>query len=101
RRIGRPRAIAAARDDDRDFAREVNKALEDADLATHSPPRVFVLDLRGQGHLSLAVIAHAHALEDSRVAKIPHRPEQCRRVGYFAVGGSLDVDRTKEIFLAQ
>ena len=40
RRVGGPGAVAAARDDDRDLAGEIDKAFEDADRAAHLPPRL-------------------------------------------------------------
>src|SRR5208282_6805477 len=38
RRIGRPGAVAAACDDNRDLTPEIDKALEDADFTAHPPP---------------------------------------------------------------
>ena len=101
RRIGRPGAVCAARNDDRDLAGKIDKAFEDADLAAHSSPSVLGLDLRGQSHLTLAVIAQTHRLQHRGVPEIAHRAEQHGRVGNFTVGGGLDVDRAKEVLLTQ
>src|SRR5262249_43916323 len=54
-----------------------------------------------QRHLALPVIAHAHGLENGRVAEVAHCPHQRRGIGYFPVGGGVDADRAKKILLAQ
>src|SRR5271166_3776826 len=61
--IGRPVAVCAARDDDRDLAGKIDEAFEDPDLASHSSPGFLGLDLRGQGNLALAVISEAYRLQ--------------------------------------
>src|SRR5438105_699957 len=71
-----PGAVAVARDDNRDFASEIDKAFEDPDLASHAPPSLLRFGSWGNRDLPLAVIAHARGLEHSRVAEIAHRPDQ-------------------------
>ena len=101
RRIGRPGAVAAAGDDDRNLAGEIDKAFEDANLAAHALPGFLGLGFRRQRHLALAVIAQPHALQHRRVAKVAHRPEQGRRTGNLAVGGGVDIDRAEKILFPQ
>ncbi len=79
RRVGRPGAVAPARDDDRNLAGEIDKAFEDADLAAHPPPRLIRLGLRRQRHLALAVIAHPHAFQHRGIAEIAHRADSTTR----------------------
>ena len=35
------------------------------------------------------------------MAKISHRPQQCRRVGDLPVGGGVDIDRAEKVLLPQ
>ena len=100
-RIGRADPVCAARNDDRDLAGKIDKTFEDAALPAHSAPSVPGLDVRGQSHLTLAVIAQAHRFQHRGVPEIAHGAEQYGRVGDFAVGGSLDTDRAKEVLLTQ
>ena len=96
RRVGRPGAVAAARDDDRDLAGEVDKAFEDADRAAHLPPRLVRAGLGVKRDLTLAVIAHAHALQHRRIAEIVHRAGERGRVGDLAIGVvAMSIDRRK------
>src|SRR5580692_2985013 len=101
RRIGRPSAVCAARNDDRDLTGKIDKAFEDAALSAHSPPSFLGLDLGGQSDLTLAVIAQTHRLQHGGVTEIVHRAEQGGWVGNVAVSGSLDVDRAKEVLLVE
>src|SRR5262249_25407914 len=55
RRVGRPGPDCSARDNYRDLAGEIDKALKDANLAAHLPPGFVDVGFRRQRHLTLTV----------------------------------------------